>query len=220
MKAGMATVVSSVWLLIGAAAWANDDGESRRTGVVLEAGRIDSSTVEVGVLADSGRAEGGLQAVSDTGRGDDRVLANGTLRIVKKLGFGTLGGALSGLLLEQGLIGLNRSGGNDFGLSFFFGQLLGYTFVTPIGVSRVDQNDHYISALIGSVMGVILLTRMIEIDSAVDKRSDLWPLLASSAVGATIMSELSRYASAASRFSVGLAPDRRGGLSAVATLRF
>ena len=43
--------VAIVLSLAGAAAWANDDGESRRTGVVLEAGRIDSSTVEVGALA-------------------------------------------------------------------------------------------------------------------------------------------------------------------------
>ena len=226
IKAGMATVVSSVWLLMGATAWANDDGESRWAGVVLEASEIDSSRKEhIQAQADSNRAEGEFQATADslstgTTKGEDRGTGKATLRIVKKLGAGTLGGALSGLLLEEVLISSNRNGGNDFGLSFVFGQLLGHTFVTPIGVSRVDQNDHYISALTGSVMGVILLTRAIEIDSAVDERSDMWPLLASSVIGATIMSELSRHVPASSRHSVGLAPDRRGGLSAVATLRF
>ena len=196
MKERTAIVLSLVWLLMGVTAWANDDGESRRAEVVLEVGEIDSSRKEhIQAQADSSRAEGEFQATADSlSTGTTRGEGGTAKRIVKKLGAGVLWGALSGLLflLDQGLTGLNRSGGNDFGLSFFFGQLLGYTFVTPIGVSRIDQNDHYISALTGSVMGVILLTRVIEIDSAVDKRSDMWPLLASSVIGATIMSELSR----------------------------
>ena len=226
MVGKIAIVLSLVWLLMGAVAWANGDGESRRAEVVLEAREIDSSRKEhVQDLADSGRTEGEFQATADslsmgTKRGEDRGTDKATLRIVKKLGAGALWGALSGLLLEGVLIGSNRNGGNDFGLSFFFGQLLGYTFVTPVGVSRVDQHDHYLSALTGSVMGVILLTRVIEIDSAVDKRSDMWPLLASSVIGATIMSELSRHVPASSRLSLGVAPDFQGGLSAVATLRF
>ena len=222
MEERIAIVLSLVWLLMGAAAWANDDGESRRAEVVLEVGEIGSSRKEhIQAQADSSRAEGEFQATADSlSTGTTRGEGGTAKRIVKKLGAGALWGALSGLLLDQGLTGLNRSGGNDFGLSFFFGQLLGYTFVTPIGVSRIDQNDHYISALTGSVMGVILLTRVIEIDSAVDKRSDMWPLLASSVIGATIMSELSRHVPASSRLSFGVAPDRQGGLAAVATLRF
>ena len=218
----VAIVLSLVWLLMGAAAWANDDGESRRAGEALEASEIDSSRKEhIQAQADYGRAEGEFQATADSlSTGTTRGEGGTAKRIVKKLGAGALWGALSGLLLEGVLIGSNRNGGNDFGLSFVFGQLLGYTFVTPIGVSRIDQHDHYISALIGSVMGVILLTRVIEIDSAVDKRSDMWPLLASSVIGATIMSELSRHVPASSRLSLGVAPDFQGGLSAVATLRF
>ena len=218
----VAIVLSLVWLLMGAAAWANDDGESRRAEVILEASEIDSSRKEhIQAQADYGRAEGEFQATADSlSTGTTRGEGGTAKRIVKKLGAGALWGALSGLLLEGVLIGSNRNGGNDFGLSFVFGQLLGYTFVTPIGVSRIDQHDHYISALIGSVMGVILLTRVIEIDSAVDKRSDMWPLLASSVIGATIMSELSRHVPASSRLSLGVAPDFQGGLSAVATLRF
>ena len=185
---------------------------------VLSQRSVASDRVQV----DSGHAASGLRAMPDsllgrTAKGNERGTGK---RIVKKLGTGALGGALSGFLLEQILIGLNRNGGNDFGASFFFGRLLGYTFVTPVGVSRVDQNDHYISALTGSVMGMLLLTRVIDIDSAVDERSDMWALLASSVIGATIMSELSRYAPAASRLSLGVAPDRRGGLYAFAALRF
>lgn len=222
IKNRMAIVLS----LVGATAWANDDGESRRAEVVLEASEIDSSRKgHVQVQADSGRAEGGFQAMPDslltgTIKEENRRTGKATLRIVKKLGAGALGGALSGLLLEGVLIGLNRNGSNDFGLSLWLGQLLGYTFVTPIGVSRVDQHDHYLSALTGSVMGVMLITRVIEIDSVVDERADMWPLLASSVIGATVMSELSRYVPAASHLSLGLAPDRRRGLSAVVTLRF
>lgn len=223
IKDRIAIILSFVWLLIGTAAWANDDGGSRRTGVVLEASEVDSSRKgQVQTHDDSSRAEVRLQATPDsfsteTTKGEDR----GTVkRIVKKLGAGALGGALSGLLLEGVLIGSNRNGSNDFGLSFFLGQLFGYTFVTPIGVSRVDQHDHYLSALTGSVMGIMLITRVIEIDSVVDERADMWPLLASSVIGATVMSELARYVPTASHLSLGLAPDRRRGLSAVATLRF
>ena len=51
VKGKIAIVLSFVWLLTGTAAWANDDGESRRAEVVSEAGEIDSRTVEVGALA-------------------------------------------------------------------------------------------------------------------------------------------------------------------------
>ena len=198
------------------------DGEIEAVGDRADnAGVIDSSWVEhIHALADSGYAESGLQSDSLSVRTARRSERGTGKRIVKKLGAGALGGELSGFLLEQILIGLNRNGGNDFGASFFFGRLLGYTFVTPVCVSRVDQHDHYISTLTGSVMGVMLLTRVIEIDSAIEERSDMWPLLASSVIGATIMSELSRYAPASSRLSLGVATDRRRGLSVVASLRF
>ena len=59
MVGKIAIVLSLVWLLMGAVAWANDDGESRRAEVVLEAREIDSSRKEhVQDLADSGPHRG------------------------------------------------------------------------------------------------------------------------------------------------------------------
>lgn len=214
---------------LGLTHWDSTQGDGEietAAGRTDHIGGLDSSREKhIQAQDDSSRTESGLQAMPDslsvrTGRENDRGTSKWTLRIGKKLGAGALGGALSGFLLEQILIGLNRNDGNDFGASFFFGQLIGYTFVTPISVSRVDQHDHYLSALAGSVMGLMLIPRAIGVSSSVDERSDMWPLLASSVIGATIMSELSRYAPAASRFSLGVSPDRRGGMSAVAVLRF
>ena len=185
------------------------------------AGVIGSSWMEhIHALVDSGYAESELQPDSLSVRTARRSERGTGKRVVKKLGAGALGGELFGFLLEQILVGLNRNGGNDFGTSFFFSRLLGYTLVTPVCVSRVDQHDHYISTLTGSLMGVMLLTRVVEIDSAIEEKSDMWALLASSVIGATIMSELSRYTPASSRLSLGVVPDRRGGLSTVAALRF
>ena len=105
MVGKIAIVLSLVGLLMGATAWANDDGESCWAGVVLEASEIDSSRKEhIQAQADSSRAEGEFQATADslstgTTKGEDRGTGKATLRIVKKLGTGTLGGALSGLLL-------------------------------------------------------------------------------------------------------------------------
>ena len=67
MKERTAIVLSLVWLLMGAAAWANDDGESRWAEVVLEASEIDSSRKEhIQVQANSSRDEVGLQVRSDS----------------------------------------------------------------------------------------------------------------------------------------------------------
>ena len=74
MEERIAIVLSFVWLLMGVTAWANDGGESRRAGVVLEASEIDSSQKEhIQAQADSGRAEGGFQATADS-------LSTGTTR--------------------------------------------------------------------------------------------------------------------------------------------
>ena len=52
-------------------------------------------------------------------------------------------------------------------------------------------------------------------------QEELWPsILIGPIIGATIMSELTRKPPEARRFSVGLAPNSDGKLSAIATFRF
>ena len=95
------------------------------------------------------------------------------------------------------------------------GAIIGYVLGVSAGVSAVDPHDQFISALGGTLIGGatgIALT---------STKEELWPsVLICPFIGATIMSELTRKPPEARRFSVGLAPNSDGRLSAIATLRF
>ena len=147
-------------------------------------------------------------------------------RIAKKLGGGVLVGGLSifagvavGEMIAQvtcdnpdayydGYIGCEGDG-------LIPGALVGYTVGAPIGMHWADRHDRFIysfaGSMIGSTAGVLMCYN----------NEKLWPsLIIGPLVGATIMSEFSRKLPKDSRFSIGLAPDRSGNLSAIATLRF
>ena len=213
MKERTAIVLSLVWLLMGVTAWANDDGESRRAEVILEASEIDSSRKEhIQALADSSRAEGGFQAMPDrlsgrTARGNEGGTGK---RVALKLGHGAVLGGLSSLMLAFTVAG--GCGGENFCIeaSLALAGLTVYPVGVAIGVSRFDPYDRFIYSLTGSLLGALAgLTQ-----------SSLPLVFVSSPVLATLASELSRKLPEPHRLSLGLAPDRRGGLSAVATLRF
>lgn len=92
---------------------------------------------------------------------------------------------------------------------------IAYSLGTAIGVSKIDPHDRFIASLGGSVVGLIGGIGLTSISKV------LFPsLLVGPIIGATIMSEWSRKPPQARRVSVGLIPDPKGGLSAVATLRF
>ena len=103
---------------------------------------------------------------------------------------------------------------------------------TAVGVSRVDPQDNFLITLAGSALvgaGVpyaIALTEWAESEGG--ENLLILSGLLGPIVGATIASELWRkplsskphWKPEARRVSVGLVPDLKGGLSAVATLRF
>ena len=196
---------------------AQADENVAATGRANGAGVIDSSRVKhIQVPADSGRSTGGLQAVSNTlpVRTDERGTGG---RIAKKLGAGSFVGIVSGLV-SAGLLG--RSVSSDLGIDgigvvepIIYGWYIGSIIGTSVGVTLVDPHDRFIMTLTGASVGTWLGIQGAELSGG-------WSMLLCPLLGATIASELWRDSTENSRFSIGLAPDPKGRLSAVATLRF
>ena len=147
-------------------------------------------------------------------------------RVALKLIAGTLGGVVGATIVATSLPCFNTYyDGNKppFCDSLEPALLYGYPIGTAIGVTAIDvdtsdPHDRSIKSLIkslglslgGSTVGLIG-TLVIP----------LWPsVFVSPVVGATLASELWREPLASRRISVGLMPNPRGRLSAVATLRF
>ena len=176
----------------------------------------------------SGRADNGLTETPDTLYGilyirDDMGPGGRIARKLAVSALGGLGGGLLGSLLgvvlgHNFLGGRNCSGDQSCGLAAAYGVLfggsVGYSVGTAVGVSLLDPHDRFIMALVGSLLG--LGGGVILADA-----EDLWPsIFVGPAILATWMSELSRSPPKARRFSVGLVPNPKRGLSAIATLRF
>ena len=109
--------------------------------------------------------------------------------------------------------------GLDTGSSYskkLIGFMAGYTLGVAVGVSMLDPYDQFTSSFVGSFIGASAGMGLIPVDVGLAAMAVvIFPI-----TGAVIGSELSRRPPEASYFSVGLAPDRDGNLSAVATLRF
>ena len=109
--------------------------------------------------------------------------------------------------------------GLDTGSSYskkLIGFMAGYTLGVAVGVSMVDPYDQFASPFVGSFIGAGAGMGLIPVDVDLAAMAVvIFPI-----IGAVIGSELSRRPPEASYFSVGLAPDRNGNLSAIATLRF
>ena len=138
-------------------------------------------------------------------------------RIVSKLFFGAFAGGISAYL--GGAIGgrfENCEEDCSFNEAAMTGAAIGLIAGTALGVSISDPHDQFVPSLLGSLLG---LGAGIWLTSA--SYGELWPSLFVGPVAfATAMSELSRNPPKARRFSVGLVPNPKKGLSAVATLRF
>ena len=169
-------------------------------GQVLEAGQIDSSRMD------------------NEGAGK---------RVAQKLMSGTLVGSFGAIMGGFATYSLGVLGDQDCEweddpflnvcdahLRAFTLGALGYTVGGAIGVHRVDPYDRFIPTLAGSASGFIAgLFVGIGVGNPL-------PLLLGPPVLSAIASEWWRKPPEPRRFSVGLVPDRRGRLSAVATLRF
>ena len=109
--------------------------------------------------------------------------------------------------------------GSDRGDSYSkkaIGLVAGYTLSVAVGVSMVDTYDQFTSSFVGSFIGASAGMGLFYVDIDLSAMAVvILPI-----IGAVIGSELSRRPPETSYFSVGLAPDREGNLSAVATLRF
>ena len=92
------------------------------------------------------------------------------------------------------------------------GILVGYISGTIIGLNPYDSlGSTLVGSLVGGGVGIAMTSAS----------ETLWPsLFVCPIVGAYIASKILRKSSEPRRFSVGLAPDRDGNLSAVAMLRF
>ena len=159
-----------------------------------------------------------------------------SFRIGNKLMAG-LGGGIAGAFLGAFIMAdlYQAKDGDDIlgGLGAFMkGLEVGYIVGTATGVSWVDSQDHFLITLAGSVLGLGVPVGAIDVISA-KTGWELETLAGVSAflgpiIGATIASERGRKPLAAKlhlkpearRVSVGLLPNPKGGLSAVATLRF
>ena len=130
-------------------------------------------------------------------------------RIIKKLFGGALGGGLLGGL---GVLvgGRTGEGGWDTLGAVIYGGVIGYVIGVPIGVSWNDPYDKFIFTIAGSLIGGGVGFAL----------ADNYTFFTGPIIGSLIMSELFRYKIKVRRFSVGVAPNREGNLSAVATLRF
>ncbi len=130
-------------------------------------------------------------------------------RIIKKLFGGALGGGLLGFL--GGLVGSRMGeGGWDTIGAVISGVGIGYVIGVPTGMSWIDPYDSFLYTMAGSLIGGGVGYAL----------ADPFTFFTGSFIGSLIMSELFRYKIKVRRFSVGLAPDRDGNLSAIATLRF
>ena len=178
-------------------------------GVVLQAGEIDSSKVEVGAYMDR------LKEITDT---LSVKKENKPSRIVGKLFVGVLGGGL--FALAGGAVGINVGNCPENETfcplgKFLIGGWIGYHIGVPAGMSLFDPYDQFKYSLAGSLIGGAAGLGMLYISE------DSWPaLFISPLVGAAIMSEFSRKLPENRRVSIGLLPGPKGRVSAFATLRF
>ena len=130
-------------------------------------------------------------------------------RIIKKLFGGALGGGLLGVL--GGLVGgrTGEGGWDTFG-AIIYGVGIGYVIGVPTGVSWIDPYDSLLYTMSGSLIGGGVGYAL----------ADIYTFFTGPVIGSLIMSELFRKKIKVRRFSVGVAPNREGNLSAVVTLRF
>ena len=174
-----------------------EDAEGLRAGLVLEASEIDSSTVEVG---------------------ESRRNMSAGKRVALKLLAGTLGGMIGAVIGSS-----NCDGGQEINFNCVGVAALGYWAGTAIGTNAFPRHRS-ISSLIKSIgvsLGGSAVGLFVGLGLTLASPEKLWPsLLVAPVVGATWASERWRKPPPTRRISVGLVPNPRGSVSAIATLRF
>ncbi len=131
-------------------------------------------------------------------------------RAVGKLIAGMIGGLAGGFVGVRAGEGLDAGDGLEGGL---LGLATGYTVGAACGVSIIDPHDRFISAVAGSVAGLLLG------GSILYASDNPWALIVAPPAFAAMASEIWRQESEGFRLSAGLSPGLRG-LSAGARVRF
>ena len=143
-----------------------------------------------------------------------------------KLTAGILAGISLGFLAGTGaVLPLDKCGSDETFCGwgkiavFLTGASAGYIIGCPLGMSIVDPDDRFLNTLAGSLLGA---GAGVLIGSVTSRNVGAAFIVVSpfgATIGSIIMSERSNPFRSR-RFSIGLAPDRNGNLSAIATLRF
>ena len=155
---------------------------------------------------------------------------DGSLRIAKKvatgtalglvftvLGYGGVGAVLiDGSYSDDGLDSHDGLPGIGF---LFLDSIIGSSVGFPLGVSSVDPYDSLPKTLLAGVIPGAVEIGLWRMGNYV-RVSGIWKASVGPVISSLIASELSRKPPQDRRVSVGLVPDPKGGLSAIATLRF
>ena len=145
---------------------------------------------------------------------------NSGLRILKKVGVGTFSGTAFTLMAigVHEKIWESSSDLDGVGHFLFYGGGIGWSVGFSLGVSSVDPYDSLPKTLLAGVIPGAVEVGLLLMGNSMTE--GLWMLSVGPVISSLIASELSRKPPQARRVSVGLVPDPKGGLSAVATLRF
>ena len=149
---------------------------------------------------------------------------DGSLRIPKKVATGTAF-CLIFTVLSFGGLGDALSDGSysDSGLEalgiLYLGSVIGFSVGFPLGVSSVDPYDSLPKTLLAGVIPGAVEIGLWRMGNSVTY-SGFWMASIVSVISSLTASELSRKPPQTRRVSVGLVPNPKGGLSAIATLRF
>lgn len=154
-------------------------------------------------------------------------IENKEKRIAMKMAAGTFMSAVSAAIISGELIRRRDPTPNDTyaGLSaaitgVYYGCLFGF----PIGVTAVDLQDSFFKTLLGSITGRMVGVGLREFGKKRGYKTlvhlGLPVLFVGPMFGSIIASEIWRKPPQDRRISFGLAPNLKGGISAVATLRF
>ena len=172
--------------------------------------------VQTLTVIDTGNSESGSALL-----GESRGNMTAGKRVALKLIAGTLGGVMGVVIAAS-----NSDDGQEPELGpALYGYLAGIAIGVPtVDVSGVDPHDRSMLSLITSIgvsLGGSVVGAIGGYGLAVSSRNVLWPsILIGPVVGATLASEWWRKSSVARRLSIGLAPNPRGSLSTVVSLRF
>ena len=145
---------------------------------------------------------------------------NSGLRILKKVGVGTFSGTAFTLMAIGVHEKIWESSRDLDGAGYFllYGFGIGWSVGVPLGVSSVDPYDSLPKTLLaGFIPGAVEVGLLLMGNSMTE---GLWMLSVGPVISSLIASELSRKPPQDRRVSVGLVPNPKGGLSAIATLRF